>query len=70
MDKQTSSIDVIKNKIIAEAKEASDSAEQCRQEHYELYCSRVRSMEENSTWSYIIFSVFRIRIIGFYCPHH
>lgn len=39
--------------IIADKKAAAEKAAAEEQEHYTLYCERVRDMEENSAWSYL-----------------
>ncbi len=39
--------------IIADKREECEAAEEIKQEHYELYCARVRDMEEGSAWSYL-----------------
>lgn len=41
--------------IIAEKKAEAERAEEEKDEHYAVYCQRVRSMEEHSHWSYISF---------------
>lgn len=40
---------------VADKQTEAEQAEKQKQEHYALYCQRVRAMEENSTWSYILF---------------
>lgn len=41
--------------VIAEKKEEAERAAEAEEEHYARYCQRVRTMEENSSWSYISF---------------
>lgn len=43
------------NDAVAEKQTEAEEAKSREEEHYALYCDRVRSMEENSTWSYILF---------------
>lgn len=40
---------------VADKQTEAEEAKEREQEHYALYCDRVRAMEENSTWSYILF---------------
>lgn len=45
----------IYDKMIADKAVELEEARAAEAEQYQLYCSRVRAMEENSTWSYISF---------------
>lgn len=43
------------NYAVAEKQTEVENAHKQKEEHYTLYCERVRAMEENNAWSYILF---------------
>lgn len=45
----------IYDQMIADKAEELEQAREAEEKQFEIYCQRVRAMEENSTWSYISF---------------